>query len=91
MISSEFGATIQETMDEFNTRFKEFEMLKNSNSLFNYLLSIVSEKQQTDIKLELCDFPSCRAGKKWDQISLSCYFMDDSQMCEIWTQHDVDI
>lgn len=49
------GANIQEIIDEFNARFKEFERLKSSVLLFNNPLGVDIEDQQTDLQLELCD------------------------------------
>lgn len=51
---SGFGANVQEIIDEFNTRFKEFEGLKTRVLLFNNPLGADIEEQQADLQLELC-------------------------------------
>lgn len=52
---SEFAGNIQEIIEEFDTRFKDFESLKSSMLLFSNPIRANIEDQPTDLQLELCD------------------------------------
>ncbi|XP_076315874.1 general transcription factor II-I repeat domain-containing protein 2B-like [Tachypleus tridentatus] len=50
---SEFCVNTEDIIDEFNTRFEEFEMLKSRIELFNDPLCVDIENQQADVQPEL--------------------------------------
>lgn len=52
---SEFAANIQELIEEFDTRFKDFESLKSSILLFSNPFLAKIEDQPVHLQLELCD------------------------------------
>lgn len=52
---SEFVANIQEIIVEFDTRFKDFDLLKSSMMLFSNPLRANIEDQPTHLQLELCE------------------------------------
>ena len=82
MIFSKFGANIEVIINEFNIRLKEFGILKNSVSVLDNSLGIVTDKfNQNCVIYKL--IPSCRLGEKRGQISLSCYLVNDSQICKL--------
>jgi hypothetical protein len=43
-------------MEEFQTRFTDFEIMKNDIALFHNLFIVMNEEQPAQLQLELCDF-----------------------------------
>lgn len=52
---SEFCPELQTIIDEFNTRFSDFESIKNDVALFSNPVTASIEEQPANLQLELCD------------------------------------
>jgi hypothetical protein len=48
-------SNIEEKMEEFQTRFTDFEIMKNDIALFHNPFIVMSEEQPAQLQLELCD------------------------------------
>jgi hypothetical protein len=52
---STFVSNIEGMMEELQTRFTDFEIMKNDIALFHNLFIVVNEEQPAQLQLELCD------------------------------------
>jgi hypothetical protein len=52
---STFVSNIERMIEEFQTRFTDFEIMKNNIALFHNSFIFVNEKQAAQLQLELCD------------------------------------
>jgi hypothetical protein len=52
---STFVSNIEGMMEEFQTRFTDFEIMKNDTALFHNPFIVVNEEQPVQLQLELCD------------------------------------
>jgi hypothetical protein len=52
---SAFVSDIEGMMEEFQTRFTDFEIMKNDTALFHNPFTVVNEEQPAQLQLELCD------------------------------------